>query len=229
MVAPVDSTGLLAAPRPVLETDWHLSYPHVFRHEDTIFMIPESGGNGRIDLYAATSFPYEWRHVSTLLEGVHAYDATVMRHDGRWWIFAAVTDGAGLSDYDELHLFYSDDLLKGPWNPHPLNPVLSDVTGARPAGAILRQSGRLLRPAQDSRSIYGRGLVMHEITMLSPEAFEERPVERLLPAAGSPWRGLHTFNTAGGLAAIDLIVPARHRTRLTRATGRAACPGTTAA
>lgn len=210
MAAPVDEHGFLDAPKVALERDWHLSYPNVMRVDGVTYMIPESGAEGRVDLFAATRFPFEWRHAATLLEGVHAYDATLFRHDARWWMFANVTDGRGLSDYDELHLFSSDHLTTG-WRPHPRNPVVSDVTSARPGGAIVRQGNRILRPSQDSRRIYGQGLVVNEITTLTTNDYEERCLCRFLPKPDAVWQGMHTLNTAGTLSAIDLILPHRHR------------------
>ena len=41
-------------PATALETPYHLSYPFVFRHEDDIFMIPESSANRTVELYRAS-------------------------------------------------------------------------------------------------------------------------------------------------------------------------------
>lgn len=133
-------------------------------------------------------------------------------------MFANVTDGRGLSDYDELHLFHSHDLKTG-WQPHACNPVISDVTCARPAGAILRNGNQMLRPSQDSRKIYGHGLVINEITTLTVDAYAERTLHRLLPGSDAVWQGIHTLNTTGKLSAIDLLLPHQQRSSSAEAPG----------
>ena len=82
-VVPVDAAGrALGTPRPVLERDYHLSYPFVFRHGRDVFMIPESAQNRSVDLYRASRFPDEWELEETLFAGLRAVDSTVHEADG---------------------------------------------------------------------------------------------------------------------------------------------------
>ena len=46
--------------------------------------------------------------------------------------------------HNELYLFYSDNLLSQNWKSHPMNPVISDVKRARPAGKILELNGNTI-------------------------------------------------------------------------------------
>ena len=56
-VVEFDANGPVGTPRPVLDTGSHLSYPFVFEHEGRVWMVPESGAAGTIDLYRADRFP----------------------------------------------------------------------------------------------------------------------------------------------------------------------------
>ena len=107
------------------------------------------------------------------------YDPTLFYQDGTWWLFGTIAD-LGESQDDELHLFHAD-ALEGPWHPHPRNPVVSDVRGARPAGPLIRDGSRLLRPAQDCSGRYGRAVVFKEVLELSRSAYREVEVARLEP------------------------------------------------
>jgi len=186
---------------PVLVRPYHLSYPFVFRSENTVYLLPETGGNRTVELYQARSFPFEWVLWRVLLQDIALYDATLLRYQDRWWIFGAVADNGG-STYDELAIFYSHR-LEGPWLAHSLNPVKSDCRSARPAGRIIMRDNRLLRPAQDCESGYGAGLVWLEIEELTPDRFGERELARWTGAElGAD--GTHTFNCEGELNAIDL-------------------------
>jgi hypothetical protein len=198
---PFGPAGPLGSPVPVLELPYHLSYPFVFERDGEVWMIPESCANGTVDLYRATAFPGGWVKESTLLSGVVASDATLVEHGGRWWMFATVRDGAGAFS-DALHLWSAPD-FRGPWTPHPNNPVLIDIASARPAGRMVMRGGDLIRPVQDCRRSYGAALGIARISHLDLTGMEQ-VVETILNP-GELWSGrkLHTLNEAGGFEFID--------------------------
>jgi hypothetical protein len=185
----------------VLAAPHHLSYPFVFRVNGVHYMLPESAQAGVVTLLRAQRFPYEWRPEATLLSEVRAYDPTVLLHEGRWFLFVALA--AEGSSLDELHLFWSDD-LRGPYHPHPLNPIVSDVCRARPAGRIIRNGEHLLRPGQDGSGGYGSAVVLSEILRLGPTEYEETPVARISPAHRDV-QGVHTIDRDGAIEVMDLL------------------------
>ena len=201
--------GALGVPEPVLELPVHLSYPFVFAREGEVWMVPESCAAGTIELFRATNFPGGWVKEATLVSGVVASDATLLEHDGRWWLFATVkADGGSFSD--ALHLWSAEN-FRGPWTPHRRNPVLIDIASARPAGRVVLRDGVLWRPVQDCRQGYGAALALARITQLDDEGFAQQ-VETIL-TAGPLWPGrrLHTLNQAGGFEFIDGSGTARKR------------------
>src|SRR5262249_17355624 len=116
-------------PVTVLEQDYHLSYPFVFQSNGEYYMIPETRQSGRVELYKAERFPYDWRLSDVLLDGIHAVDSTLIEIDDTWWLFANVSAKESRS-VDELHVFYANRLA-GPWKAHPMNPVKLDVRSSR--------------------------------------------------------------------------------------------------
>ena len=50
----------------VLKERFHLSYPYLFFHEGSYYMLPECNGSGGIQLYQATHFPEKWQQIATL-------------------------------------------------------------------------------------------------------------------------------------------------------------------
>ena len=193
--------GPSGQPRPVLEQPGHLSYPFVFEKEGQIWMVPESCSSGTVDLYRATAFPGGWIKEATLLSDVIASDPTLVEYAGTWWLFATVRDGGG-SFSDALFLWSAPD-FRGPWTPHPRNPVLIDIASARPAGRMVDRNNALLRPVQDCRRRYGAALGIARVTRLDLDGFEQE-IEALI-GPGPDWPGsrLHTLNSAGGLEFID--------------------------
>ncbi len=110
---------------------------------NTVYMVPESREKRVVSLHRAVEFPHRWQLVKNLMEEVDAVDATLLRHEGRWSLFANIVENPGASSFDELFLFSSDDLLTGSWTPHPCNPIVSDVRRARPAGRLFERDGEL--------------------------------------------------------------------------------------
>jgi hypothetical protein len=197
----VDGTAA-SPPTPVLVAPHHLSYPFVFAHEGEIFLIPETSSVHRVELYRAVNFPHEWRHESILLDGLIASDATLLAHGDRLWLFVGVSVPHGTM-LDELHLFSAND-LHGPWQPHPQNPVVSDVRCARPAGAIQRWGSRLVRPGQDGSRRYGGAISFRQIDELSATDYSEHEIARLRPSDLGDARATHTYACDGRFEAIDL-------------------------
>jgi hypothetical protein len=192
--------GGWSAPRTVLEAPHHLSYPFVFEHEGAIYLLPEAGESGRVQLHRAVAFPDVWEPDRVLLDGVRAVDATLHEQDGLLWLFAHVVEGPG--DAGALHL-WSAAGLAGPWTPHPGNPVATDPCGARPAGRLFRRGDDLIRPGQDCTRRYGEAVVWNRVDVLTPGRYAETVVGRLEADWLPGLLGTHTFTVAGRHEFVD--------------------------
>lgn len=190
----------------VLRRPYHLSYPFVFEYEGEMYMIPETKENRMVELYRATSFPTTWTPAAVLLNDIHAVDATVQKINGKFWMFAGVSNGR-YSNSDELCLFFAD-ALTGPWTPHRNNPVLSDVRRSRPAGMLFYDEGRLIRPSQDCGKAYGYALEFSEVLTLNETEYEERSISRLDPSQVAGCVGTHTYNRTEQFEVVDRTLPA---------------------
>jgi hypothetical protein len=201
-VGRLERGGELSALEPIMPAPHHRSYPFVLRDGGQTFMIPESRENRRVELWAATDFPTGWSHVAALLEDVDAVDASVVHHDGLYWMWVNQSFDGGRLD-DETFLYFSDRLESG-WTPHPRNPVVSDARRARPAGRPFLHKGVLVRPAQDCTEGYGSRVVFNAVELLTPDDYRERPVGSLEPdwATGRD-RGAHTYTFDGSWEAAD--------------------------
>lgn len=198
--------GALGAPRPVLEQAYHLSYPFVFEHARQMWMLPETSSAGRIELYRAAGFPFRWERAATLVDNVAAADPTIVRHEGRFYLFASV-GGAGASDWDALAVWHAPDIF-GPWTALPDNPVFIGAEASRPAGPLFRRSDGLYRPAQDCSRSYGGALSLVRIDRLDPEGFEQSVCAIAGPDQDWASHGCHHLSWSAGVEAID-IVPQR--------------------
>ena len=201
----IQKDGSIGKSQVALDRPYHLSYPFLFEHRGEFYMIPETAQNRSIEVYRCKSFPGEWAYYKTIMHDVRAVDATLFEHLGVWWMFVNMA-GEGGSTWDELHLFYSDDPVSDQWTPHPMNPVISDVRSARPAGRLFRRDGLLLRPSQDSSIRYGYALNLNRITKLTKTEYEEELLDRLEPPSSGKIMAVHTFNSLNDLTVIDVVM-----------------------
>jgi hypothetical protein len=207
------TNGQVLHENPIMKSSTHLSYPYVFEHDGTWYMVPENAQAERAVLYRAVEAPFRWEPFVTLVDGVGSCDNTVVRHDDRWWLFCThPSRDANLN----LFLYHAAD-LRGPWMPHPANPVKTDIRSARPAGTPFVVNGALYRPAQNCVRSYGDAIAFNRITALDEERFSEDVVATLdCSNAGKRSAGVHTISYSNGTVAIDSKTVTRANGKLVR-------------
>lgn len=185
-----------AVPVRVLDFPFHLSYPFLYQN----YCIPEAWKTKGVRMYDLGRPITDPADGQLLLPGVPAIDATLLEHEGRYWLFYTH------ADYDPmLNLFVAyADQLSGPWQQHPQNPVKTDIRSSRPAGPFFKHEGRLYRPAQDCSRGYGCGITISEVLTLTPTRFEERDASYLTSPHPDYPDGMHTIAPAGdGRTVVD--------------------------
>jgi hypothetical protein len=196
-----------------LEIGTHLSYPFPLEIDGELYLVPESSAEGEVALYRCVAFPDRWEREAALLPGIDGVDTTVFPHDGRWWALATrYSTGPNVA----LHAFHAPH-PRGPWTPHALNPIVVDVTCARPAGPPFVLDGALYRSGQDCSRTYGGAVVLARIDELTPASYRETFVRRVAPPPGRYADGFHTIAFAGE----QLVVDGKRTYRDPRNAGRA--------
>ncbi len=208
-VMEINEDGTHTEPRTILEKPYHLSYPFVFEHDGETWMVPESEANDTVSLYRSVEFPDKWEHHMDLMEGVSAVDATLYQHDGLWWMFINKGEHPSLTRWDELYLYYAKDFRTNQWTEHPLNPIVSDVKSARPAGKLFVSNGVLYRPSQNCSHCYGYGLNLNEVQVLSTTDYRESVATAITPDWRKDVTACHSFANVGRLSVIDAMVVRR--------------------
>lgn len=205
-VGEVSADNTVINVRIALATAHHLSHPFVIEHGGEIYMIPESRATKRITLYKNVSMPDRWEKVCDLMTDVDASDVTLQFHNGFWWLFVNIADTPGASTSVELFLFFSPVFPSNSWEPHPLNPVVSDVRRARSAGKLFSSNARLYRPSQDCSLIYGWRFSINHVEQLDTKHYKEYPVALAEPKWAADIVRTHTFNQVGEIQVVDGMV-----------------------
>lgn len=200
--------GIASKPQPIIEEANHLSYPQVFQRDDQIWMMPEASAGGELVLYRAQNFPFDWERYAVLRENCHLSDATLLEHEGAFWLFATDTEGYG-STSDMLVVLYADN-IEGPWVEHPANPIIIDRASARPGGAFVQTKDGTFLPVQDGTLEYGGGLGLAKLTRLTKtEVRLEHPTAISTNHDSWPYPKIHTLNRSNRLEVIDGIAEVR--------------------
>lgn len=195
----------ISEPIKILERDYHLSFPSIFEFEEELYLIHGTNHNLKsyVELFKCENFPLEWVHHSTLIHDISLVDTIMFYFNKKWWLFGCKGEKDGSSKSEELMLFYSDNPLSTEWNSHPMNPIIKDITKARPAGQIFIKDNKIIRPAQNCFKVYGNGISFNEITKINENEYEEKQIEVFSTDWNNDLIGLHTFNFHKGCTVID--------------------------
>lgn len=176
--------------RIVISESFHLSYPYVFKNNNSFYMIPETTKANSVRLYKAVEFPHNWKFVTKLLNGYHV-DPSIFKTDELWFLLTETKK----YPYGTLSLFFAENLT-GPWKEHPKSPIIKDdLSRARPAGRVITLNENKIRFSQDSTKNYGDSIRAFKITKITEDDYEEKEIDNnpILAASGSGWneKGMH--------------------------------------
>lgn len=185
--------------KAVIKEKYHLSYPFIFEHDGGIYIMPESGANQSLQLYRAVSFPDKWEKVRTLRENVVYGDTTPFCYEQH--TFGLTYD---LEKTHEPKLALLD--FENDKNDRIVN--VDNIDLRRPAGKYFIYNDALVRPAQNCRGDYGKGLLFYRCYVNNGE-YSERLVAEVLPQELSYSRriyldGMHTYNADEHFEVIDI-------------------------
>jgi hypothetical protein len=167
----------------ILELPYHLSYPAVFSHGRSVYMIPESSKANEVALFKFKDFPFMLEKVNVILKGSYV-DTSPLYYKGVWYLFTTSPSG--------LEIFFATDIVNGPYCPHPKNPITRDQRFSRSGGLPVIVNGRLFRIAQDCSKTYGGNLNILRVFDLSTSSYQEELVREGFLLCDQSW------NSEGG-------------------------------
>jgi hypothetical protein len=192
------------AEKVLLKTNTHLSYPFIIEDGGITYIIPETQQTNNLIAYPFNIEDLSIGNGITILNNTSILDATFLKHDNKYWIFATVGDGINFNN--KLNIYYADSLF-GNYLPHQNNPVKNNLDGTRPAGNIITIDGIYYRPAQNCKQYYGQAITINKIVTLTTTQFVEE-VHCILKADTFKYYsdGVHTINAIeNNLVVIDGI------------------------
>lgn len=193
------SNGRLNGMRIIIEQDYHMSYPCIFKYNSDFYMIPETADNRTIELYKAKCFPYDWKLVKVLRKNIKCVDTTVVIDNDKLYAVGYI-----LSRKKNKVCIFNLDIVNMKLE------TIDEVDGFntdRPAGDIIHIDKKVIRPTQISVKKYGEGIGFKEIVS-SEGKYEEKLISKIqgkdisIDFEKSIDR-IHTINRTNNLEIID--------------------------
>lgn len=188
----------------VLEEDFHLSFPFVFKENNNLYMVPECSNSNQIRLYECTEFPMKWKFKCILMDSVSAVDTLLIKKEDFWFMLTNICTANICNHSSELHIFYSDKLFSNNWTPiKQTNPVIFDSRQAR-NGGIFFEEGNIYRVNQvQTPDTYGYSLKINLVKKLDKFIYEEQTIDEIKPFFKEDLSGTHHFNSYEDISVID--------------------------
>ena len=177
----------------------HMSFPNVFEHNGTFYMIPETYRSNSIFLFKAISFPKKWEEIKTILEGPFV-DTSIFKIDNR--VFLLTYRLKCRPFRSELYEMVGDSFV--------LHSSIPDRNSdLRLAGQVRVIDNTVYVYTQDCSQSYGKGIILNQLDISEKEhsfkkienidcmEFDDFHTKRRL--------GLHTINFCGEYCCIDVM------------------------
>ena len=190
--------------KDILNFNYHLSYPFIWKNKNDIFLIPETSQNKSIKIWKSVSFPYKWKIFKTIFKNEYCCDTTIIKDfDNVNWLLTNKSNDQTNDPNNELYIYKIIGNFEK-FISHKLNPVITDCRTARNAGN-LNFTNKMLRPSQiNNSSGYGVGLNINRIVSLNLENFQEILIKTIHPNKKTNATGLHHISNTQSKVVVDV-------------------------
>jgi len=191
--------------KDVLDLDYHLSYPFIFKEDGEIYMMPETGQNRRLEIYKCINFPDKWELYTTAFEGENVADAFFYNDKlNQKWLFLNKTVAPNVDATSELYIYKIDSIKLNVIEPHKQNPIIIDSRVARNGGAIFEYENKFYRPSQSNTDgVYGKALNINQIKKLTIDKYNEKTIKKVEPNFQEDMVMIHHLHQVDGLFVFD--------------------------
>lgn len=177
----------LSKPKIVLDMPFHLSFPCLFQDGENVYMTPEQGMSGRLEIYKAMNFPDKWEPICLVDTG--SFADPVLYYNGYYYSIYA-------TDSDNRKVIYRSDKINGEW----LKIASVEEVHPRSAGQIFKYNGLDIRPVQEIIPQYGRAIHFKDL-------LKGNIIKSIEPDWLPGLTGTHTFSFNEKFVVIDGKLP----------------------
>jgi hypothetical protein len=187
----------------VIEEEFHMSYPYLFKAEGDLFMCPETYESRDIRLYKCKEFPLKWELHKVIMKNISASDTNIFFYKDKWWMLSNLDSSIFGDHCSELHLFYANDFDSNDWTAHPSNPIIFSPLRARNAGFLYKENCFYRVFQIQGFDNYGESMGIAKIVEISEENYIEEVIFDIKPSFFPNLQGTHTFTNYSNVNVID--------------------------
>ena len=189
----------------ILEEDFHLSFPYVFKVNEDLYMCPETYQAKEIRLYKCEEFPLKWSLHKVLIKNITAMDTLIFEENNKWWLMTNIDSSSLEHEGSELHIFHSDTFDSENWTPNKNNPVVFDSSKGRNAGLLRKGNDKFRVYQKPGFDMYGKSMGIAKIETLSEHEYKEVNYCNVSPDFFKNISGTHTYSHSRDLLVFDFV------------------------
>ena len=179
----------------VLELPSHLSFPAIKRVDNKVYIYPENGESGALNLYEYNTESNTCKKVGSILNEPVA-DAIVTNIDSNELLFCTKQPNPNGNKLD-IYIYEEGKFV-------PIAEHIFEENVARMAGDFFKCNGKLYRPTQECNVQYGHAVTIQEV-ILNNDKFDFKEVRRMYSVHPKLNIGMHTFNSYKGIIVTDAL------------------------
>lgn len=190
------NTNIITDCKIILDLKTHLSFPVIYRVNETIYVHPENSESG-------SSYIYKYDKDTDMLVDAKLMidepltDAIINKIGKDYYMFATKLPEPNGS---RMHIYKSSTFIGGY---EKITSVNYSSNYARMGGNFIDCDNKVYRIAQDCNGAYGKGLIIEEFDFNIQNCQRKTLVRWEMPLL-SKYEGLHTFNTFNNTFIVDL-------------------------
>lgn len=180
----------------VLELPTHLSFPAIKRKGKDVFIYPENGESGELNMYQYFTESNKCVKVDKILSEAVA-DAIITTINGEEMLFCTKRQNPNVNVLYEYNKDASGQFVEK-------DSYTFDENIARMAGDFFEHDGKRYRPTQECNVQYGHAVTLQEVTLEEGKlGFKE--IRRMYSVHPKLNVGMHTFNMYNGIIVTDAL------------------------
>ena len=198
----IDKKNKIKHFKGVLEENFHLSFPFIFKYNKNYFMTPESSTNNSVRLYKCIKFPNKWKFIKKVIKNVNCVDPVVFKWKDKWILLITKSENEFL--YNKLHAYTSKNPISANWKPLNLDPVLKSNILGRNAGLIKESNKNIYRISQAYLpGNYGAYISVNKIISIFKKKYYEKKIKNILPTHEKNIKGIHSLSYVKNFTVFD--------------------------
>ena len=187
---------------PIIEEDYHLSFPFIFKYNGEIYIMPESSSSNSLYLYKAVDFPAKWEKQKVLLSNIKIVDTVPFSYKNNNYAFTLRINSG---DKNTMHIIKFDDFGAI----FDEKSISRDDSVTRMAGKVIKNGSTMIRVSQNCEYDYGTGIVFSEFHFDEDNNYKEKVLKNISYRDVMLDRkmfvnGLHTYNFNDDFEVIDI-------------------------